>query len=540
MNDENATPNSQIVLAQAPKAPMVVERPNVGKLVRRTIFDLNELELSRLKLMAQMYAASSFNNSKYPQKEGDFFLIMLKGIELGIMPMAAVDSINIIAGKPVLDAKGMLGLVKSSGLLEDIEIDSNAGRCIVTIKRIGNSEQIVGFSMEDAKTYKTMEWVDGKKIEISLSEKSNWKSQPEVMLTWRCVMKALRLVFPDIVLGMLTPEEMDTDNTIVHADGSMEYTPPVVQKALPAKTEISKSEQPAESAASSTPKAWHEDVEALKKVLADCREKGWIEGDTLNKAKSSFASLVGSEITSFETIEAASKAAEEAATKAKEANAKSGEAWDTFEGVQAIVTWAKGKGFGDSEPALIALLGKDWKAFADGRSAKEAIEEAFKAKQAMPPAENISKKTKLTDIDMLAISEWVKTHFGITASVLVERVDLSKCSTIATAKTVIRGDAREQGWPVMTEQVTYTVKKDGNNGEKKSLRFETVLGEISYFKGRTEFSKVVGEGYANDNGIPELPANEANDIEPLLLTWKARENYNEVVDAIPVLEPELA
>jgi hypothetical protein len=311
--------------------------------------------------------------------------------------------------------------------------------------------------------------------------------------------------------------------------------------ADPAEAWFNRLEKPADTpAASNTPKAWHEDIEALKKVLGECRAEGWIEGDTIGKLKASFASLVGSEITSFETIEAASKAAEEAATKAKEANAKSGEAWDTFEGVQAIVTWAKGMGFGDNEPALIALLGKDWKAFADGRSAKEAIEEAFKAKQAMPPAENISKKTKLTDIDMLAISEWVKTHFGITASVLVERVDLSKCSTIATAKTVIRGDAREQGWPVMTEQVTYTVKKDGNNGEKKSLRFETVLGEISYFKGRTEFSKVVGEGYANDNGIPELPANEANDIEPLLLTWKARENYNEVVDAIPVLEPELA
>jgi hypothetical protein len=531
MTENLATPDSQLVVMPTPQAPVASERSASSRSSRRTIFDLTPDEFNRLQFLSEMYAQSSFNNSKTPKKKGDYFLIMMKGIEVGLTPMAAVENIDIINGEPVIDGKGILGLIYASNVVEKFEIDATKERCIITAKRFGHAEQIISFTKEDAQNFKAFEWKDNKRVESSLWDKSTWKAQPEVMLMWRCVTKTGRRMFSDVISNLYTKDEMES-STIVHTDGSMEV-PAIPTPALPETT----TPQTSTTQGSASTKAWHEDVEALKKVLGECRAEGWIEGDTIGKLKTSFASLVGSEITIFETSEAASEAAESAATRA---NAQSGEAWDTFEGVQAIVTWAKGKGFGDSEPALIALLGKDWKAFSDGRAAKEAIEEAFKAKQAAAPTENVSKKTKLTDIDMLVISEWVKTHFDITVSVLVERVDLNKCSTIATAKTVIKGAAREQGWPVMTEQVTYTVKKDGNNGEKKSLRFETVLGEISYFKGRTEFSKVVGESYATGNGIPELPANEASDIEPLLLTWKARENYNEVIDALPVLEPELA
>lgn len=540
MTDNLATPDSQIVVMPTPQAP-VMERQNAGRLIRRTILDLTPYEFERIQFMAKVYAASTFN-SKTAQGEGDFFLIMMKGLELGISPMAAVDTINIIAGKPVLDAKGMLALVKSSGLLEDIQIDSTSERCIVTVKRLSNTEQMVSFTMEDAKRFKTYEkggW-------IALSEKSNWKSQPTVMLKWRAVTSAMREVFPDVIAGLYTPEELDGD-TVVNDDGSMEIaSAPVLSdpgskiKQFPGKT----AEEPA-----ATAKSWHEDPEELKKVLGECRTKGWIEGGTIGELKKSFASFTTREITSFSTGQEAIDFAKseydgmsEKANRAKDDDTKPTEAWDTLDGINAIVAWAKGKGYGDSEPALLKLLDvTDWSAFADGRAACNAVEAAHKAAQAKSSeTEDVSKKTKLSDIDMLALSEWSKTHFNILPSQLVERVDLSKCSTIATGKTLIKGAAREGHWPVMTEKVTYVVKADGKGNEKKSLRFETVLGEFSFFKGRTEFSKVVGEAYANDNGILDLPDNEELDIEPLLLAWVPRDNYIEVVDALPILEPELA
>lgn len=216
-----AQPNAIMVLDN-PQPKDIVPLTNAGRLVRRTVLDLSEHEFSRLQLMAKMYSASGYNKTK--QTEGEFFLVMLKGLELGITPMASIDTINIIMGKPVLDAKGMLALVKSSGLLENIHIDSTDTRCNVIIKRVGNVEQEVTFTLDDAK-------------KMSLSGKDGWQKQPKTMLKWRAVTAAIREVFPDVISGLYTPEELDTDNTVVHEDGTMELNMPVkAQPQLPAQS----------------------------------------------------------------------------------------------------------------------------------------------------------------------------------------------------------------------------------------------------------------------------------------------------------------
>jgi hypothetical protein len=523
MTDNLATPDNQIVLMPQPQyqAPVAIERGSLTRSARRTIFDLTPDEFNRLQFLSEMYAQSSFNNSKTPKKKGDYFLIMMKGIEVGLTPMAAVENIDIINGEPVIDGKGILGLIYASNVVEKFEIDATKERCIITAKRIGHAEQIISFTKEDAQNFKTFEWKDGKKVESSLWDKPTWKAQPEVMLMWRCVTKTGRRMFSDVISNLYTKDEMET-NTIAQADGSAETG----QNSVPALTETT------------TPKLWHENADNLKEVLGSCRSNGWIEGGTIGELKKSFASLVGNEISVFETEQAAIDAAEAAATKA--ANATPAAAWDTLDGIQAIVTWAKGKGYGDNEPALLKLLGvSDWKAFADGRAACTAIAEAHAA-QASKPAETTKETGKLSDDDILAISEWSHLHFNLTASLLAQKVNFNSFSSVQFAQKYIKTLAREEAWPVMAEKVTYMVKKDAKGVEKKSLRFETILGEISYFKGRTEFIKVAGETYANDNGLPDLPANEEQDIEPLLLTWRARENYNEVIDALPIMEPELA
>jgi hypothetical protein len=217
-----AQPNAIMVLDN-PQPKDIVPLTNAGRLVRRTVLDLSEHEFSRLQLMAQMYAASGYNKTK--QTEGDYFLVMMKGLELGITPMASIDTINIIMGKPVLDAKGMLALVKSSGLLENIHIDAKDTVCTVTIKRLGNVEQEVSFSLEDA----------GK---MGLKNKDGWQKQPKTMLKWRAVTAAIREVFPDVISGLYTPEELDTEHTTVYEDGTMELSLPAKPQLPEAKRDI--------------------------------------------------------------------------------------------------------------------------------------------------------------------------------------------------------------------------------------------------------------------------------------------------------------
>ena len=46
---------------------------------------------------------------------------------------------------------------------------------------------------------------------LGLAGKDNWKKQPATMLKWRAVSACARVVFPDVIQGMYTPEEIGQD-----------------------------------------------------------------------------------------------------------------------------------------------------------------------------------------------------------------------------------------------------------------------------------------------------------------------------------------
>ncbi|MEW6731071.1 MAG: recombinase RecT [Acidobacteriota bacterium] len=141
--------------------------------------------------------------------------IILQGRELGIGAMAALQNINIIKGKPTISPQLMLALINRSKQLENMEISDDGNKCTVLMKRYGRSPFTVSFSMEDAAKIKTFE----KGAQISLCEKYNWRQMPSVMRRWRAIAAAARIVFPDVILGLYTPEEMgaevDEDGNIV-------------------------------------------------------------------------------------------------------------------------------------------------------------------------------------------------------------------------------------------------------------------------------------------------------------------------------------
>lgn len=146
--------------------------------------------------------------------------IILTGRELGIPAMAALNTINVIQGKPTVSPQLMIALIERSGQLDDVSYDVNPDRAIVTMKRKGRTPHTEIFSMADANRMQTTEWVNNQKRSIPLSEKFNWKSMPETMLKWRAVAACARVVFPDVILGLYTPEEMGADVSISD-DGEM-------------------------------------------------------------------------------------------------------------------------------------------------------------------------------------------------------------------------------------------------------------------------------------------------------------------------------
>jgi len=152
--------------------------------------------------------------------------IILTGRELGIGTMAALNTINVIQGKPAVSPQLMLALIERSGQLENIDIQAYGTDELLgvscTMKRKNRSAHTERFGKAEAKA-------------MNLADKDNYKKQPETMYRWRAVSACARVVFPDVILGLYTPDEM---GAVVNEDGEAVDLPKANIHSLPTKTEL--------------------------------------------------------------------------------------------------------------------------------------------------------------------------------------------------------------------------------------------------------------------------------------------------------------
>jgi hypothetical protein len=127
--------------------------------------------------------------------------IIMTGRELNIPPMAALNNINVIQGKPTISPQLMLALINRSRQLENLEVVTGAEGAIVTMKRRGRAPYVARFGPEEAK-------------KMGLAGKDNYSKQAGTMYQWRAVAMAARTVFPDDILGLFTPEEMGATTSV--------------------------------------------------------------------------------------------------------------------------------------------------------------------------------------------------------------------------------------------------------------------------------------------------------------------------------------
>jgi hypothetical protein len=138
---------------------------------------------------------------------------IMHGMEVGFTPMAALQSISVINGRPTIWGDGALGLVQSSGLMESfdeaIDGEGEARKATCTVKRKGDAKPKVGkFSVADAK--KANLW----------GKSGPWQTYPDRMLQMRARGFALRDGFADVLRGLGIAEEV-RDTPAMH-----DITPP--------------------------------------------------------------------------------------------------------------------------------------------------------------------------------------------------------------------------------------------------------------------------------------------------------------------------
>lgn len=159
------------------------------------------------KEQASMLVKSGFlpTSINTPEKA---LAIAMTSKELGIPMMEGFRSINVIQGKPCVSPQLMLALANRTGQVQDIQYDSNDERCRVTITRKGRTPHTEEFGRKEA-------------TDLGLIGRDNYKKQFQIMARWRALAAALRVVFPDVVLGLYSPEEMGAE-VKTNLEGDME------------------------------------------------------------------------------------------------------------------------------------------------------------------------------------------------------------------------------------------------------------------------------------------------------------------------------
>lgn len=152
-----------------------------------------------IKLSKYMFDSRLFSAYGTPQA---VMSTLLAGRELGLQSMAALRAIHIIEGKPTLSADLIRALVIRSGLAEYFRCsERSAEKATFVTKRTGDPEMSLTVTIGEMRTA----WAKDQ----AAWDKSAWGKNPADMLVARAGSKLARLVYPDVVHGVYTREEIE-------------------------------------------------------------------------------------------------------------------------------------------------------------------------------------------------------------------------------------------------------------------------------------------------------------------------------------------
>lgn len=152
----------------------------------------NLIPLSDITTMAEVAAKSKMFGFKNPEEA---MAIMLLCQAESLHPAVAMRDYHVIQGRPALKADAMLARFQQAGgtvhwkVYTDREVTG-------TFSHPQGGSLDVTWTMEQAK-------------KIGITTKDNWAKYPRAMLRARCLSEGIRAVYPGVVVGVYTPEEVE-------------------------------------------------------------------------------------------------------------------------------------------------------------------------------------------------------------------------------------------------------------------------------------------------------------------------------------------
>lgn len=154
--------------------------------------------MDEMELFAEKLSKSILVPKDYQGKPANCFVAIQWGLECGLAPLQALQSIAVINGKPSMYGDALLAMVRADSRCLGVheEQDGGVATCIIKRKHSDGSVEEVKrtFSMKQAQ-------------QAGLSNRPTWKAYPERMLQHRARGNAIRDAFPDVIHGLISAEE---------------------------------------------------------------------------------------------------------------------------------------------------------------------------------------------------------------------------------------------------------------------------------------------------------------------------------------------
>jgi len=197
--------------------------------------------------LSRIFALSGMVPKDYLGKPEAIFVAITMGAEIGLSPIASVQNIAVINGRPGIFGDVMLGLVRASNQLtcfsESFEgkFPEDTFRAVCRVQR-GNEEPITReFSIEDAKIMR--KWAYPKE------GLTPWHTAPKRMLQMRARSMALRDSCGDILRGIKMAEELrDYDAELTQGGDGIYQVPTDIKTEETAKKRTPKKGTPGKEA----------------------------------------------------------------------------------------------------------------------------------------------------------------------------------------------------------------------------------------------------------------------------------------------------